>query len=62
MRIQFASFVVYAIAAATVNAQEMPTAYETVLKILGKQGDYKENVLKINLPRNDVKITVDGVL
>jgi hypothetical protein len=61
-RFQFAAFAVCAIAAATVNAQEMPAAYETVLKTLGKQGDYKENVLKINLPRNDVKVTVDGVV
>ena len=28
---------------------------------LGKRGDYKANVLKINIPRNDVKVTVDGV-
>jgi len=43
------------------KAQEMPSEYQEVLKALGKQGDYKANVLKINIPRNDVKVTVDGV-
>src|SRR5205085_8079084 len=43
------------------QAQEIPAAYQDVLKTLGKQGDYKENVLKINIPRNDLKVTVDGV-
>lgn len=45
----------------TVRAQEIPKVYEQVLKDLGKQGDYKANVLKINIPRNDLKVTVDGV-
>src|SRR5207237_2595399 len=26
-----------------------------------KKGDYKENVLKVNIPRNDLKVTVGGV-
>ena len=42
-------------------AQEMPSEYQELLKSLGKQGDYKSNVLKINIPRNDLKVTVDGV-
>lgn len=42
-------------------AQEMPADYARVLKTLGKQGDYKSNVLKINIPRNDLKVTVDGI-
>ncbi len=42
-------------------AQETPSEYQEVLKSLGKQGDYKANVLKINIPRNDLKVTVDGV-
>jgi Domain of Unknown Function (DUF1259) len=41
--------------------QEVPGQYQEVLKSLGKQGDYKSNVLKINIPRNDLKVTVDGV-
>jgi hypothetical protein len=42
-------------------AQSMPSKYEGVLKTLGKQGDFKDNVLKINIPRNDLKVTIDGV-
>lgn len=41
--------------------QAMPTEYDGVLKALGKQGDFKDNVLKINLPRNDLKVTIDGI-
>jgi hypothetical protein len=46
---------------AVLQAQEMPAEYQGVLKSLGKQGDFKADVLKINIPRNDLKITVDGV-
>src|SRR5689334_1552707 len=46
---------------AFVNAQTMPKEYQDVLTELGKQGDFKANVLKINIPRNDVNVTVDGV-
>ena len=42
-------------------AQSMPADYDGVLKTLGKQGDFKDNVLKINIPRNDLKVTIDGV-
>jgi hypothetical protein len=42
-------------------AQEMPSDYSTVLKTLDKKGDFKDNVLKVNIPRSDLKVTVDGV-
>jgi len=42
-------------------AQNMPADYDSVLKTLGKPGDFKESVLKINIPRNDVKVTIDGI-
>jgi len=42
-------------------AQDMPADYAGVLKTLGKQGDFKETVLKINIPRNDLKVTIDGI-
>ena len=41
-------------------AQEMPSDYQQVLKIVGKQGDYKVNVLKVNIPRNDLKMKIAG--
>src|SRR3954453_24052861 len=47
--------------AAVVTAQDVPPEYQQVLSSLGKQGDYKANVLKVNIPRNDVNVTVAGV-
>ena len=43
------------------RAQDMPQEYREVLKLLGKKGDYKDNVLKVNIPRNDLTVTVAGV-
>jgi hypothetical protein len=45
----------------SVRAQDVPAEYQQVLSTLGKQGDFKDNVLKVNIPRNDVKVTVAGV-
>ena len=45
----------------TARAQDIPAEYQQVLSTLGKQGDFKDNVLKVNIPRNDVKVTVAGV-
>jgi hypothetical protein len=45
----------------TVVAQEMPPEYQQVLKIVGKSGDYKANVLKANVPRNDIHVTIDNL-
>ena len=42
-------------------AQEMPSDYSAVLKTLDKKGDFKDNVLKVNIPRSDLKVTVEGV-
>src|SRR6516164_8366969 len=47
--------------AVAATAQTMPADYDAVLKALGKQGDFKSNVLKINIPRNDIKVTIDGI-
>jgi hypothetical protein len=30
------------------------------MKIVGKQGDYKANVLKVNIPRNDLHMQISG--
>src|SRR4051812_1024084 len=43
------------------SGQDMPTEYKDVLTALGRQGDYKASVLKVNIPRNDVSVTVAGV-
>jgi hypothetical protein len=49
------------LAAGMAFAQAVPADYEGVLKSLGRQGDFKDNVLKINIPRNDLKVTIDGI-
>jgi hypothetical protein len=49
------------VAAPMASAQDVPPEYQQVLTVLGKQGDFKDNVLKVNIPRNDVKVTVAGV-
>jgi hypothetical protein len=43
------------------HAQEMPSDYQEVLKSLDRKGDFKAGVLKVNIPRNDLKMTIQGV-
>ena len=43
------------------SGQEIPAEYQQVLTALGRQGDFKANVLKVNIPRNDVSVTVANV-
>jgi len=43
------------------HAQEMPAECQQVLTTTGKIGDYKNNVLKVNVPRNDLHVTVNKV-
>ena len=42
----------------TTRAQDVPNDYQQVLKIVGRSGDYKANVLKVNIPRNDLHVTI----
>jgi Domain of Unknown Function (DUF1259) len=42
------------------SAQEIPSDYQQVLKIVDKKGDYKANVLKVNIPRNDLPMKIAG--
>jgi Domain of Unknown Function (DUF1259) len=44
-----------------VSAQEMPSDYQEVLKSLDRNGDFKAGVLKVNIPRTDLKMTIQGV-
>ena len=48
--------------ASSVATQEMPADYAAALKTLGKTGDFKDSVLKVNIPRADLTVAVDGVL
>ena len=43
-----------------VSAQDIPADYQEVLKSLDRKGDFKAGVLKVNIPRNDLKMTVEG--
>jgi len=52
------SAIVIAAFAHLAAAQEIPSDYQQVLKIVGKQGDYKTNVLKVNIPRNDLHMKI----
>jgi hypothetical protein len=42
-------------------AQDIPSDYQDVLKSLDRKGDFKDGVLKVNIPRSDLKITVQEV-
>jgi hypothetical protein len=42
------------------TGQAVPEPYAEVLRILGKNGDFKDAVLKVNVPRTDVAVTIGG--
>jgi hypothetical protein len=50
-----------AVVVPTAFAQDVPAPYKDVLTFLGKQGDFKDAVLKVNVPRSDVVVTVAKV-
>ena len=54
-------FIPFVMLAGLAFGQAVPAEYDGVLKSLGKQGDFKDNVLKVNIPRNDLKVTIDGI-
>jgi protein-tyrosine-phosphatase len=41
-------------------AQDVPADYSGVLTALGKKGDFKDGVLKVNIPRSDLHVTIAG--
>src|SRR5207244_10770745 len=48
--------------AGVVLAQEMPSDYRDVLKTLDRKGDFKAGVLKVNIPRVDLRMTIQRVV
>jgi len=42
------------------TAQAVPQTYQDVMKTLGKTGDFKDGVLKVNIPRTDLRVTISG--
>ena len=59
--ILFAAILAVSLSSAAPAQQAMPADYSAVLTTLGRQGDFKDGVLKVNIPRNDLKVVVDGV-
>src|SRR3954469_19501187 len=45
---------------ASIAAQDMPANYQAVLATLAKKGDFKDGVLKVNVPRSDLRVTIAG--
>lgn len=62
MRVLITAIGVLALTAAATRAQspEMPADYQTVMSTLGKKGDFKDGVLKVNIPRGDLTVTIAG--
>src|SRR3989442_5169816 len=41
-------------------AQDVPSDYQDVLKFLDRKGDFKAGVLKVNIPRSELKMSIQG--
>src|SRR5258708_1166045 len=54
------SFFVLLLAAVPLSAQDLPKDYQEVLAFLGRTGDFKAKVLKLNIPRNHLHVTIPG--
>jgi hypothetical protein len=48
------------LAAVPLYAQDIPAEYQAVMTALGKRGDFKDGVLKVNIPRNDLVVKIGG--
>jgi hypothetical protein len=49
------------VSTAAAAQQSIPAEYSAVLNTLGRQGDFKDGVLKVNIPRSDLKVVIDGI-
>lgn len=55
-----ALFACLAFFGASAFAEDIPSDYQDVLKTLDRKGDFKVGVLKVNIPRNDLKMAIQG--
>src|SRR5438309_8226190 len=55
------NFILGSAIAMVAYGQQMPAEYDQAMKTLGKQADFKANALKVNIPRNDLKVSIDGI-
>ena len=53
-----APFVLAALLAASAVSAQTPADYQGVLTTLERSGDFKDGVLKVNIPRADLKVTI----
>jgi hypothetical protein len=53
-----AALVAALIPATPVAAQDIPPDYTGVMTTLGKKGDFKDGVLKVNIPRGDLSVLI----
>jgi len=42
------------------SAQDVPAKYKSMLTTLAKTGDFKDHVFKVNIPRTDLRVTING--
>src|SRR5512140_2175914 len=61
LSIPISAALLLAFASAGFGQATIPAEYQQVLTTLGRQGDYANNVLKVNIPRNDINVTVAGI-
>src|SRR3954470_12252301 len=59
-RTSFATFVLVLVSIAASNRAlaQTPADYQGVLTTLGRTGDFKDGVLKVNIPRSDLKVVI----
>lgn len=56
----FILYLVLALSGVASAAQEMPASYKQALTLLERPGDFKDGVLKINIPRGDLSVSIRG--
>ncbi len=54
------SFLLVGAVSSLAAPQALPSEYEEVLALLGKKGDFRDAVLKVNVPRADLSVTIEG--
>jgi Domain of Unknown Function (DUF1259) len=57
-RSSLTSSVVFLMCVSAPLAAQTPPDYQSVLTALGRAGDFKDGVLKVNIPRSDLKVTI----
>ncbi len=51
-------FILICLSFGPLASAQTPADYQSVLTALGRAGDFKDGVLKVNIPRSDLKVTI----